>query len=93
MSLTSQLNDPESLLSAFMAAQFPQVKEFSAVFRAVRPADGEALQPPVEAGTRVAWGTVNAAIDHRLRYAFADSARFPKGISVSSRNQCGGGPC
>ena len=27
MSLTSQLNDPESLLWAFMAAQFPQVKE------------------------------------------------------------------
>ena len=80
MSLTSQLNDPESLLSAFMAAQFPQVKEFSAVFRAVRPADGEALQPPVEAGTRVAWGTVNAAIDHRLRYAFANSRAVPQTV-------------
>ncbi len=55
MSLTSELDDPGSPLSAFMSAQFPQVKEFSAVFRAVRPAGAEALQPPVEAWTRVAW--------------------------------------
>jgi hypothetical protein len=80
MSLTSELNDPESSLSAFMAAQFPQVKEFSAMFRAARPADAEALQPPVEAGTRVAWGTLNAAIDHRLRYAFTDSRALPESV-------------
>jgi hypothetical protein len=80
MSLTSELKDPGSPLSAFMAAQFPQVKEFSAAFRTVRPADSAALQPPVEAGTRVAWGTLNAAIDHRLRYAFTDSRALPETV-------------
>jgi hypothetical protein len=82
MSLTSELNDPESALSAFMAAQFPQVKGLSAAFRTVLPADAEALQPPVEAGTRVAWGTLNAAMDHRLRYAFADSRSFPRTVEL-----------
>jgi hypothetical protein len=89
MSLTSELKDAESPLSAFMAAQFPQVKELSAALRAVRPDDAEALHPPVAAGTRVAWGTLNAAIDHRLRYAFSDGRALPetveRGIAWSFR--------
>lgn len=80
MSLTSELKDAESPLSAFMSAQFPVVRELSAAFRAVRPNDAEALHPPVEAGTRVAWGTLNAAIDHRLRYAFSDSCALPETV-------------
>jgi hypothetical protein len=43
MSLTSELKDAESPLSAFMAAEFSRVKEFAAAFRAVRPTDAEAL--------------------------------------------------
>ncbi len=89
MSLTSELKDTESPLSAFMAAEFPRVREFAAAFRAVRPDDAEALPPPAAAGTRVAWGTLNAAIDHRLRYAFSDSRALPEtvehGITGASR--------
>jgi hypothetical protein len=80
MSLTSELKDAESPLSAFIAAQFPGIKELSAAFRAVRPDDAEALHSPVAAGMRVAWGTLNAAIDHRLRYAFSDSRALPETV-------------
>ena len=83
MSLTSQLNDPESLLSAFMAAQFPQVREFSAAFRAVRPADGEALQPPVEAGTRVAWGTSMPRSTTGYGTRSLTAARCPRRLSAA----------
>jgi hypothetical protein len=73
-----------------MAAQFPQVKELSAALRAVRPDDAEALHPLVAAGTRVAWGTLNAAIDHRLRYAFSDGRALQetveRGIAGASRS-------
>lgn len=55
-------------------------KEFTAAFRAVWAGDAEVLQPPVAAGTRVAWGTLNAAIDHRLRYAFCDSRTLPQNV-------------
>lgn len=82
MSLTSQLKDAESPLAAFMTTEFPRVKEFSAAFRAVRPDDAEAFHPPAAAGTRVAWGTLNAAIDHRLRYAFSDSRALPETVEL-----------
>ena len=44
------------------------------------PDDAEALHPLVAAGARVAWGTLNAAIDHRLRYAFSDSRALPETV-------------
>lgn len=77
MSLTSELKDAESPLAVFMKEQFPRVRELSAAFRAERPADGAGLRPPVADGTRVMWGTLNGAIDHRLRYAFSDSRALP----------------
>jgi hypothetical protein len=46
----------------------------------VRPDDAEALRPPVAAGTRVAWGTLNAAIDYQLRYAFRDGCALPETV-------------
>jgi hypothetical protein len=82
VSLTSELKDAQSPLSVFTAASFPGTKELAAAFRAVRPADGEGLQPTVPAGTRVPWGTLNAAVDHRLRYAFTGTSELPEGMSI-----------
>lgn len=68
MSLTPELEDPKSPLSVFMAAECPEARSLAAAFRMVGPANGDGLVPAVPAGTRVPWGTLNAAIDHRLRY-------------------------
>ena len=73
MSLTSALDDRDSPISKFMAAELPGLKELQAAYRAQRPADTDALRPqPLEGIQRPAWGTLGQAIDHRLRYAFAD---------------------
>lgn len=82
MSLTSELKNVESALAVFMNERFPAVRELSVAFRALRPSDGEALQPPAAARTRVAWGTLNAAIDHRLRYGFSDSRALPNAVEL-----------
>lgn len=82
MSLTSELKDADSALAVFVTEQFPAIRELSAAFRAVRPRDAEALQPPAAAGTRIAWGTLNAAMDHRLRYAFSDSRALPDTVEL-----------
>jgi hypothetical protein len=83
VSLTSELKNPKSPLSAFMAAEFPGTRSLSAAFREARPADADALTPSVPEGTRVMWGTLNAAFDHRLRYAFTDSDDLPQGMSIT----------
>jgi hypothetical protein len=72
MSLTSLLADPKSPLSRFLATELPDGKGFSAAFRAIRPPDADAVRPLVPEGTRVPWGTLGAAIDHRIRYALSD---------------------
>jgi hypothetical protein len=55
-----------------MAAEMPDGSGFSAAFRAVRPRDADALRPAVPGDTRVPWGTLGAAFDHRIRQAFCD---------------------
>lgn len=55
-----------------MAAEFPDLKQLSGAYRAVRPADADAVRPNPAQGIRPAWGTLGAAIDHRIRYAFTD---------------------
>ena len=72
MSLTSLLDDSKSPLSQLLLSELPDVKAFSAAFRAVRPPDEIALRPVAPEGTRVQWGTLGAAIDHRVRQAFSD---------------------
>jgi hypothetical protein len=74
MSLTSRLDDRDSPVSLFMAAELPGLKELRASYRAQRPAGTSALRPDPPAGVWPAWGTLGQAIDHRLRYAFADLA-------------------
>jgi hypothetical protein len=56
-----------------MAAEMPGLKELAAAYRAKRATvDADALRPDAPEGTRPAWGTLGAAIDHRIRYSFAD---------------------
>jgi hypothetical protein len=73
MSLTSELDDAKSPLAAFMSAGFPQTRDLSASLRAACPSGAEPLRPEPPDGQRIAWGTLGAAIDHRLRYAFSNS--------------------
>jgi hypothetical protein len=68
-----------------MAAEFPETRSLGAAFRAARPADSESVQPLVPARTRIPWGTLNAAIDHRLRYAFRDTEELPETVSLVMR--------
>jgi hypothetical protein len=73
MSLTSELRNPKSPISQFLSRELPDLAGFTAAFRSVRPSDAEALRPSAPQCERVHWGTLGAAIDHRLRYAFTDS--------------------
>ena len=74
MSLTSCLDDRGSMVSRFMTAELPGVRDMQASYRATLPAGGEVLRPDPPGGTRPTWGTLGHAIEHRLRYAFADVA-------------------
>ena len=71
MSLTARLDDRDSSVSHFMAAELPGLKELQATYRAQRPAHAVALRPEPPAGIWPAWGTLGAAIDHRLPAASA----------------------
>jgi hypothetical protein len=88
MSLTSVIADrasPFGAFGAFIEAELPNVRDLSAAFRAARPADGDALRPTAPEGTEPAWGTIGAAIDHRLRYAFADQGEPSESVEAGIR--------
>jgi hypothetical protein len=82
MSLTSQLDDRDSPVSRFMAAELPGLSEWQAAYRALRAAHIDALRPEPPGGVRPAWGTLGQAIDHRLRYAFADQGEPSSAVSA-----------
>jgi hypothetical protein len=82
MSLTSAIANRASPFSAFLEAELPKVRDLSAAFRAVRPPDGDALRPTAPEGVEPAWGTIGAAIDHRLRYAFADHGQPSESVEA-----------
>ncbi len=65
MSLTSHLKNPASPVHRFVRENFPNAR---AVVRAAN-ADLKGVQTIRPAGS-VHWGTVGAAIDHRIRYYF-----------------------
>jgi hypothetical protein len=67
------LSDPDSPLRQFLASELPGVAAVRADCRARRPADLDVLRPEPPAGTRPAWGTLGAAVDHRLRLGLSDS--------------------
>lgn len=85
MSLTSAIDDRASGFSSLIEAELPNVRDLSAAFRIVRPADGEAVRPAAPHGVTPAWGTIGAAIDHRLRYAFADHGRPSESVEAGIR--------
>ena len=80
MSLTSQLDDAGSPITVFLTTVLPDVMNVSAAFHAVRPPDREALCPPAPERGRLSWRTLNTAIDHRLRYAFAYRGMAPRPV-------------
>jgi hypothetical protein len=89
MSLSAQLDDAGSPLARFMRSSFPDVKNVSAAFDALRPSDSEALVPQVPDDVHVPWRTLNNAIDHRLRYGFSHrgvpSESVERGIAAAWR--------
>lgn len=74
------LDDADSPLRRFLAARLPRLAAVRADCRARLPADPDIVLPAPPAGTRPAWGTLGAAIDHRLRLAL--SGRAPLGGAV-----------
>jgi hypothetical protein len=90
MSLTSSLDDRGSLVSQFMAAELPGLRELQAAYRARRPAAASALRAEPPEGVRPAWGTLGQAIDHRLRYAFADQDEPSSAVSAGMVLAAGG---
>lgn len=89
MSLTSQLDDAGSPIAVFLTTALPDVMNVSAAFHALRPPDREALCPPAPDGVSLSWRTLDTAIDHRLRCAFAYRGVAPppveRGIAAACR--------
>lgn len=80
MSLTRVLADPCSSLSAFLDDHFPAIPDLAQLIGA--QVANHAIEPIREHGRPIAWRTIGAAIDHRLRLAFTpDAAPKPPGES------------
>lgn len=70
VSLTSQISAPDSLFAMFASRHLPRQRTVMDGYRTAARAAPAPRQPAAPAGIRPAWGTIGAAIDHRLRYAF-----------------------
>ncbi|SEG85219.1 hypothetical protein SAMN05216223_12310 [Actinacidiphila yanglinensis] len=84
MSLTSQLQAKGSPLSTFLREHLPQIRPATDSFRNAL-ADVEAgplLLPQAPAGVRPLWGTLGAAVDHRLRYAFTTARTWDTAVTL-----------
>jgi hypothetical protein len=90
VSLTSSLDDRGSSVSKFMVAELPGLRDWQAAYQARRPAEASALRPGTPEGVRPAWGTIGHAIDHRLRYAFADQDEPSLAVSTGMLLAAGG---
>ncbi|MEN2424373.1 hypothetical protein AABB02_40515 [Streptomyces rimosus] len=66
MSLSSHLADKHSPLRQFLSDELPDVPALRAAYRHARPTASVTL-PRQTDGTRPAWHTIGAAIDHRIR--------------------------
>lgn len=80
MSLTGHLENRGSAVSRFMAAELPGVKDMQAAYRSMLHSGGAVVRPAPPEGVRAAWGTLGHAIEHRLRYAFADVAELSPAV-------------
>lgn len=65
------LNDTSSPLRQFLGSEMPNVADVRSSYRAAQPAVLSVVRPVRPDGGRPAWGTLGAAIDHRLRHALS----------------------
>lgn len=88
MTLTSVLADPRSPLTLYLTEHLPDLAALRADYRR-QLGRADVVQPLARQGTRPAYGTLGAAIDHRLRLALRDDAPLPetaaKGSSIAAR--------
>lgn len=70
------LDDPRCPLSTYLAEQLPDLRSLRADYRSRLPAR-EVAKPQPPAGVRAAYGTLGAAIDHRLRLAMNAEPAVP----------------
>ncbi|MFJ5104726.1 hypothetical protein [Streptomyces sp. NPDC088554] len=70
VSLTSQISAPDSPFAMFASRHLPRQRTVMDGYRTAARAAPAPQQPAAPTGTTPAWGTIGAAIDHRLRYAF-----------------------
>lgn len=82
MSLTSVLSNGSSPFRRLMAAELPDVAAVRAGYRARRPVGLDVVRPNPPDGTTPAWGTLGAAIDHRIRCMLSDAR--PTGGAVDA---------
>ncbi|MET4670344.1 hypothetical protein [Streptomyces sp. PvR018] len=68
MSLTSELNDPNSLISCFMARELPATSRITGSLRSQLPLRPRTITP--QAAGRADYRSLGRAIDRRLRVAF-----------------------
>jgi hypothetical protein len=85
MSLTSILDDSTTSLRQFLARVLPDVSEVRLAYRAVKPSPLDVVRPVRPEGGRPAWGTLGAAINHRLGYALSDKVNRTGSISGGVR--------
>lgn len=80
MSLTYELNNPDSPLRWFLDRELPNVKTVAASYRS-QLSDTDVVRPAPPEGVRPDWTTIGAAIDHRLRYAFTENAFYCNSVA------------
>ena len=79
MSLTSVLADRSSPLRTLLDSELPALADLRASYRALQPVPLPVVLPDPPSGSRPAYGTLGAAIDHRLRLALTDNCNFRDG--------------
>ena len=80
MSLTSVIDDKASPLHNFLVEHLPSLQDVRKAYRAARPTQRAAVLPSPDNAAKPSWGTLGAAIDHRLRLSL--SAAIPRTGSV-----------
>lgn len=67
------VKDPSSGLRQLLATELPDTAAVRTAYKAARSGPPDVLSPAPDGGQRPAWGTLGAAIDHRIRFALSDA--------------------